>query len=177
MKPYHGVLLSFLLFPLLSSAGIKLKVLIPSLEATKLMKFDTNTSIKDIKKAIILKHRFTEPPEFFQIYRKGDVNEDYLLDDDKTVADCNLKDMESVEMRRIGSQARRPSTVEGNPFAFSEALPPGLSEEQAESISQATPTVKDISNRSHRITSLWTPMDPSEEQKKLQETVIWKKLV
>ncbi len=154
------------IYPQVSSSGIKLKVLIPSLEATKLMKFDTNTTIQEIKKAILLKHRFTDPSECFQIYHKEDEKEDQLLEEEKTVADFSLKDMvcnhtilsspmqDIVELRRIGSPSRRPSIVEGNPFAFSEALP-GSNEAQAESISQAPPTVKDSAKRSHRVTALW----------------------
>jgi len=173
------------IYPQVSSSGIKLKVLIPSLEATKLMKFDSNTNIQDIKKAILQKHRFADPPECFQVYHKvEDGAEDQLMEEMRTVAECKLKDMDVVEMRRIGSPSRRPSTVEGNPFAFSEALP-GANESQ-EMISQEPPTVKDSAKRSHRITAMWSATNgeenPDQDEQPSSKVVVvtsavWKKAV
>jgi hypothetical protein len=39
-------------------------------------------------------------------------------------------------MRKIGSPSRRGSVVEGTPFAYSEALPPGVTEAQLQLLSQ-----------------------------------------
>jgi hypothetical protein len=77
-----------------SSNAIKLRVLIPEIQATKLMKFDTSTIIKDITQVLLKKHRFDEGDfPLYVLYHKGP-NEalDLPLDNDKTIASYKMKD-------------------------------------------------------------------------------------
>eukprot|EP01119_Soliformovum_irregulare_P008193 TRINITY_DN2123_c1_g1_i2.p1 TRINITY_DN2123_c1_g1~~TRINITY_DN2123_c1_g1_i2.p1 ORF type:complete len:965 (+),score=312.69 TRINITY_DN2123_c1_g1_i2:38-2932(+) len=85
-----------------SMAAIKLKISIPEISATKLMKFDDSTKIGEIVEVLIQKHRFqtTEPRG---IYTKS--SKDAPLDREKTLSECGVKDSDEIELRRIGTPA------------------------------------------------------------------------
>src|SRR5690606_4595815 len=63
--------------------AIMLKILIPSLSATKLLKFDTTTLVKEITMVMIKKHRFTESASAFAMYHKAEDGQETLLDPNK----------------------------------------------------------------------------------------------
>ena len=84
-----------------SEQAIKLKVLIPHIEATKLMKFEVTTSLNEILHAITLKHRFDEK-DIFELYKKQG-SEDIIVSKDKTLQDYQFDNMDSLEIRKLGT--------------------------------------------------------------------------
>lgn len=120
-----------------SQTAIKLKVLIPHIEATKLMKFDVSTTIKEIERVIQRKHRFEETLEI-EIFKKNSSG-DILLNKDNTLQDYKFEDMDQIELRKLGTAPAAP-----HEDAPSTAV-------QDEVLSQST----DSPSPTHRTTMLW----------------------
>lgn len=84
-----------------SSSAIKLKVLIPDIAATKLMKFDTTTKTKEIIQVLVQKHRFTGSVHNYVLYCKGsNGNLSQPMNLDSELSQLDIHDNDQVELRR-----------------------------------------------------------------------------
>lgn len=117
-----------------TQSAIKLRVLIPELSATKLMKFDNQTQVSEIVRVLMQKHRF--PEEDFQQYslvHKGSTGE-VVMNNDKTIEFYNMKDSDEIELRRKGESNTPPRPIEEKVDPYNEALPPSQPTQPPQSI-------------------------------------------
>lgn len=79
--------------------SLMLRVNIPSLDASKLIKFDRTTNIEEVITMICKKHRFPEPPEYWALFLKS--RGDQPLGNQYSLQFYGIKDKEEIEMRKF----------------------------------------------------------------------------
>eukprot|EP01114_Cavostelium_apophysatum_P007309 TRINITY_DN1938_c0_g2_i1.p1 TRINITY_DN1938_c0_g2~~TRINITY_DN1938_c0_g2_i1.p1 ORF type:complete len:1165 (+),score=384.97 TRINITY_DN1938_c0_g2_i1:206-3700(+) len=109
--------------------AITCKVLIPHISATKLIKFEASTKIKDVIRVLVLKHRFTGGVSAFTVVHKS-TNGDVTLDAEKTLSECQILERDQIELRvnteHAGEVTQKEMPTSEPDLAYTEALPPGL---------------------------------------------------
>jgi len=97
-----------------------LKILIPAISGTKLLKLDTSSTIKDVILMMIKKHRLTDAAQSFEMIMK-----DKPVDSNSTLKSLGLKDNDVLEMRKkAGTGSELHISTKSPNERFAEALPP-----------------------------------------------------
>jgi len=110
--------------------AVKVKILVPLLSATKLMKFEISSKVKDIIRVLILKHRFSGQIEEFILVHKADHEAlDLPLEHEKSLQDYHIKDNDQLELKASNSTAMnaKPKPAQEpqpNDNINDEAIPP-----------------------------------------------------
>lgn len=104
--------------------GIMLKIIIPSLSASKLMKFEKTALVKEIILMMIKKHRFVESVESYSLHLVEPEKESVRLDPKKQLQDYpEIKDKSTLELR-LNTGAAPVVAKESPNEQFPEALIP-----------------------------------------------------